>query len=268
VRAVVHTEHGLRDHEPWYDPALKRWAARRSDVVVAVSTSLAAYLTGRVRVPATRVATLLNGVDTARFAPAPRDAAVRARLGVPAGVPLVGTVARLAPVKNQAMLLDAFAALLARVPDAHLVLAGDGELRGALEAQAARLRITARVHLPGALADTAPIYRELDAFVLCSFGEGTSISLLEAMATGVPSVATAVGGNPATVAHGEAGLLVPSGDTAALTEALARVLGEPAVGAALGAAARRHVLALYGEAAMADGYESVYRRALAPTSGG
>lgn len=256
---TVFTIHGLLDVEPWHSVMLKRWAMRRTAVAVAVSEPLARHLRDEVRIPADRVELIINGIDAARFAPGPRDGALRARLGLPADRPLVGTVARLVPVKHQALLVEAFARLVAAGTAADLVIVGEGELRGALEAQARALGVADRVHLPGATDDTAPVYRALDAFVLCSLAEGTSISVLEAMASGTPVVATAVGGTPALLDAGACGALVPSGDAGALAAAIADALASPAA-RERAARARARAVAHYGAAAMAAGYERVYAR--------
>jgi glycosyltransferase involved in cell wall biosynthesis len=188
---------------------------------------------------------------------------VRARCGLPAGRRLVGIVARLEPIKNHRLLLDAFARLAPARPDVDLVLVGDGSLRAALEAQAEAAGVRGRVHFPGVVRDTPPLYRELDAFVLCSQAEGTPMSVLEAMASGLPVASTAVGGIPYLLDEGACGRLVPRGDAAALAGALAGLLDDRGAAAGLGAAARARAVARLSEAAMLDAYEAAYRALLA-----
>jgi glycosyltransferase involved in cell wall biosynthesis len=257
---VVFTLHGMPYWESPHWRHLHRLSAWQTDRVVAVAAPLRDYLVQQVRVPPAKVTVLLNGVDTDRYAPTDRarDAqALRQRLGIPAGRAVIGTVARLDPIKHQAMLVDAFAQLRGEGVDADLVIVGDGERREALLAQAVALGIADRVHLPGPVSDTAPAYRAFDAFILCSLEEGTSMSVLEAMASGTPVVATAVGGTPALL-EDDCGLLVPSRDTAALAAAVSRVLGEPATAAALATRARDRAVRRYGRAAMVEGYERIY----------
>ena len=257
VRRVVHTVHGLHDAEPWHGPLLKRWGARHTDWVVAVSEPLREYLVQRVGLRAEGVRVLINGIDTETFCPGDHTGALRGRLGLAADVPLVGTVARLAPIKNHAMLVNAFATL-ARRGDAHLAIVGDGQMRPALEAQIASSGLGDRVHLPGMMTNLAPVYRDLDVFVLSSLAEGTSISMLEAMSTALGVVATRVGGNADLLDGGRCGVLVPSDDAAAMAESLGTLLDAPAERRRLGEAARARVLAHFSEAAMLDGYEALY----------
>lgn len=252
VPRVVGTLHGIETPEPLVNELFRQVAVRLLDAVVPVSETLAERLRGQYRVPASRIVSINNGVDTARFRPAPEPAPDVASHGV------IGTVARLEPIKNQALLLDAFARLRADLPAARLVLVGDGSLRASLEAQARALGIAEAVTFAGLHADTAPVYRGFDVFVLCSNLEGTSISALEAMASGTPVVATAVGGTPALLGGGELGVLVPPRDPAALAGALSALLRDPARRASLGAAARARVEAAFSTDAMVDGYEMLY----------
>lgn len=259
VPVVGHTLHGLHQNERWWLlPHLTRWAARHSDWVVPVSRELEAYLVGPARLRSTMVRHIINGVDTGRFAPGARLGPVRATLGLDGDTPLVGIVARLAPVKNHALLIAAFARTLVRVPDAHLAIVGDGELREALAGQIAEAGLGARVHLVGALQGMERIYRELDVFVLSSTTEGTPMSVLEAMASGVPVVATAVGGIPALLDDGVTGRLVPSHDRDALGDAMADLLADGAARQRMGLAARARVVERYSETAMLDAYERLY----------
>jgi glycosyltransferase involved in cell wall biosynthesis len=260
VRRVIHTVHGLLDREPWHGEILKRLAARHTDVVVAVSEPLRRYLLEVVHLERHHVVTVLNGIDTVEFRPGERVGELRRRLGIREQAIVIGHVARLAPIKNQILLLDAFAALRARVPEVTLVIVGDGPERPALEARARELALGGSVHMIGEVSDTAPIYREFDLFVLSSRAEGTSMSILEALASGVCVVATAVGGNPALLRNGDCGILIPSDDVTALADALFQIVDNPARRRSLAEAGRRHVELSYSASSVVDRYVELYNQ--------
>jgi glycosyltransferase involved in cell wall biosynthesis len=255
---VIHTEHGLLDHEPWYGILLKWWAARHTSSIAPVSEALRRYLTENVRLDPRKVTTIANGVDTERFAPSPGTGVVRNLAAVPHDALVVGHVAGLKPVKGQLLLIDAFASVHAALPQAHLVIVGEGALRPLLETRIRALNVSDVVHLIGEVSDTAPVYRDFDLFVLSSKAEGTSMSILESMASGVAVVATAVGGTPDLLADGRCGVLVPSGDRDALAGALIRLLGDQRTRRELGVAGRARVVERYSEEAMIDAYEALY----------
>ena len=269
VTCVVHTVHGLigDDAEPWYVPFLHYWAARYTDWVAPVSTPLCNYLARRVRIDVAKMRVIPNGVNTDHFRPGPATGALRARLRIASDGFLVGTVARLDPVKNHALLIDAFARVRALVPEAALVIIGDGPLRSGLEGRARSLGLDQHVHFVGASTDIAALYRELDLFVLSSNAEGTSMSILEAMASGVCVVATAVGGTPDLLAGGATGVLVPPGDPAALADGLTRMLRDAAQRRRLAAAGRARADEHYSELVMIDAYEALYGGGTRHTSG-
>jgi glycosyltransferase involved in cell wall biosynthesis len=175
---------------------------------------------------------------------------------------VIGHVARLVPVKNQALLLRAFQQVAQRVPRTRLVILGDGPLRAELVAQSADLGITDKIRFVGAVADVAPWLREFDVVALSSNAEGMSISILEALATGLCVVATNVGGNGELLDHGRAGRLVPPGDVSAFADALTAVLTNEPLRVRLGRAGRAHVERHYGDATMVDAYEQLYRGVL------
>lgn len=256
VPRVVFTEHGLLAREPWYNRWLKRWGAWYCDKVVAVSEPLAVYLQ-RVGIPVRKLAVVPNGVDTRRFAPGPATGALRQACGIGAA-PLIGHVARLSPEKNQQSLLDAFALVRRHLPQAQLAIAGDGPLRADLEQRAAALGVAEQVHFVGVYRDMEQFYRDIDLFVLPSLAEGTSMSVLEAMASGCAIVASAVGGTPALLDGGTCGVLVEPTDTAALASALSDLLGAPERRRALGEAARHRAVTAYAEARMVDAYVELY----------
>ena len=207
-----------------------------------------------------RTEVIPSGVDTDRFRP---DLEARARgraaLGVANGTALVGTVGRLEIRKGTDTLLEAAARLeAAGVTRWHLALVGDGPARADLEARAARLGIADRVTFLGERSDVRETLAALDVFVLPSRTEGMSNALLEAQATSLPVVATAVGGNPEVVAADATGLLVPADDPPAMARAIADLVAAPARAAALGAGGRRRVEERYGARAMVQRLEAVY----------
>ncbi|HSA57281.1 MAG TPA: glycosyltransferase [Gemmatimonadaceae bacterium] len=256
VRRVVFTEHGLLAHEPWFSNLLKRWGAAYSDRVVAVSAPLAQHLR-RAGVPARKLRVVLNGVNVETFAPRPRAGVLRRELGIGQAF-IMGHVARLAAEKNQMLLLDAFARVARDVPGAHLVIAGDGPLRESLRMRATASPAGNRIHFLGVRGEMAELYREFDLFVLPSLAEGTSMSVLEAMASGLSIVATAVGGTPDLLDGGKCGVLVPAGDAEALASALIGLTRDDERRTALGCAARKRAVECYSEERMVEAYLALY----------
>jgi glycosyltransferase involved in cell wall biosynthesis len=172
-------------------------------------------------------------------------------------------VARFVPEKDHASLVRAFSRVLEAVPEAFLLVVGEGPLMDATARLCREHGISDHVKLAGPRRDVPRLLRLFDVFALSSITEGTSISLLEAMAAEVPVVATSVGGNPGLVAHGVTGLLCPAGDPDALAARIVEVLGNPALGRALAAAARAKVLAQHSLERTAAAYASLYDGLLA-----
>jgi glycosyltransferase involved in cell wall biosynthesis len=236
VLSHLHIENRFR---PATEPVLRRLdnATARGARLVAVSEDTRrAY--ERQGYPAGRIEVVYNGVDE----PPPANGDIRAELGIPAGAPLVGEVARLCDVKGQRELIAA----LAQVPDARLVLVGDdleqgGAFRASLERDAERIGVRDRVVFTGYRADARALLGELDVLALPSWTEGLPLVVLEAMASARPVVATPVGGTPELVEAGETGLLVPPRDPDALAGALRRLLGDPDLRRRLGEAGERRV---------------------------
>ena len=265
VPAVVHTEHGLNEREPWYSDFLKRRGAAATSAVVAVSDPLRSYLLQSTRLSPSEVRTIPNGIDTRAFSPELPDSRARLLPGS-GGRIVIGCIARLEPVKNHELLLRAFREAQRARPELLLVLVGDGSLRSELEALARSLEIAHAVQFAGDQPDTAPWYRCFDTFVLASRAEGTSMSILEAMASGCSIIATDVGGNRALLGEENAGTLVPSDDAAALAATLAQVAPSAGTPSRLASAARSRVVRLYSQDAMVERYESLYREAISERS--
>lgn len=216
----VHVEHGRDSYDldgsNWRYRWLRRLATLAAHRVVAVSGDLQQWLVERVGVPERKVRLVMNGVDTGLFHPAlsllPRR-----------GVFRVGFVGRLWPVKDPATLVRGVAVWRRRWPGVPLRLevVGDGPLRGEMVALAAALGVAEFIDWLGWREDVAERLRQWDVLVLPSLAEGTPLTLLEAMASGIPVVASRVGGVAAVVRHGETGLLIPPADPVALAEAMA-----------------------------------------------
>jgi glycosyltransferase involved in cell wall biosynthesis len=236
----------------------------RYDRIVAPTTAILDALEREDGADRARLRVIGNGVDCERFAPLDRTRrdAVRDELGVPRDALLFCCVASFTPVKRHADLLDAFARLRFQEPRAHLLLVGDGPLRADVEARGRAPGVRGAVTLAGNRGDVERLLGASDAFVLASSTEGLSNALLEAMAAGLPVVATRVGGNPGLVRHGDSGLLVPPFDAAALAEAMAALSADAALRARLGATGRERVRNEFSLDAMARGYESLYRELL------
>jgi len=203
-----------------------------------------------------------NGIPTDEYAPDPdRRAQWRQAHGIEPHATVLVHVGRFAPPKNHALLVEAFAQVRADTP-LYLLLVGGGELQDAVREQVAALGLESRVRFLGVRADVADILRASDMFVLSSRVEGNPLSVMEAMAAGLPVVSTAVGGVPELVREGETGLLVPSEDAGALARAVQVLVDDPVRRQAMGAAARRDAVSRFDIRHTVRGYEQLYERLL------
>jgi len=220
-----------------------RHASRWATAVLANSASVARAVREEDGVREEVVKVIPNFVDEAAFLeyPADRRARLLGSLGIPPGAVVVGIVARLHPVKNHAVLIEAMEPLLADRPELHLLIIGEGPLRSDLEARVRSVGWTERIHFVGQQPQHPNPHGLLDVSVLCSRSEGFPNAVIEAMAAGKPVIATAVGGIVDAVLDGETGILVsPPGDAAVLGRALGRLLDSADQRLALGEAGRRH----------------------------
>jgi sugar transferase (PEP-CTERM/EpsH1 system associated) len=265
VKLRVHAEHG-RERGDALRPGhrlLRRLLRPLIGHFIAVSAELEKWLIEHVGAEPARVSHISNGVDSVQFHP---------RLGPPAAVGpagfmqdsafVIGSVGRMDDMKNHATLVEAFLRLIASPHPAHqrlrLMIIGDGPCRAECQAMLNRAGAAHRAWLPGERADIAQLLRAMDLFVLPSLAEGSSNAILEAMATGLPVVATAVGGNTELVHPGFTGILVPPISPDLMASAIADYCRIPEMGARHGARARSQVIARHSLPAMARGYLAVY----------
>ena len=272
----IHAEHGWDAHDPQgKNPRYQRLRRAYKPFVshyVAVSKDLDDYLEQAIGVPQSRRSLIANGVDTQVFSPAPAvPSAVPGCPFVPGEHWLLGTVGRLQTVKNQPLLARAFVRLLQDHPEAaarmRLVVVGEGPLRAEIETLLADANVSHLAWLAGARDDVADVLRMLNCFVLPSQAEGTSCTLQEAMACGLPVVATAVGGTPDLVVDGKTGSLIQPDDVDGLARALWRYMSQPRLAEAHGNAARAIALVAFGVDNMTRQYCSLFEGNLTHTTG-
>jgi sugar transferase (PEP-CTERM/EpsH1 system associated) len=270
VPYYIHGEHGWDVSDlggGGRKPAfLRRIHSPFVDRYITVSQHIKRYLVERVGIADERITQIYNGVDTDRFMPAAsRTRDVLPRDFADASSVIIGTVGRAQPIKDQETLIRAFA-LLSRESSlaerARLAIIGDGPLLGRLRELVESLGIARRTWLPGAMNNVPDVMRTFDVFVLPSLLEGISNTVLEALATGLPVLATAVGGNVELVQDGATGRLFPPRDVDSLTKLLADYVADPTLRQTQARNARQVAVEKFGLSSMVERYEAVYRESL------
>jgi sugar transferase (PEP-CTERM/EpsH1 system associated) len=266
VPVRVHAEHGREATDPEgknrKHNLLRRLMIPFIDMYVPVSGDLQRWLKNVIGVPDKKNLLVNNGVDTTGFEPGHDSVTQAQEQPFSADCFVIGTVGRIQAVKNQAGLIDAFIRLLALLPAEkarlRLAIVGDGPLLPAIREKISAAGIADHVWLPGARTDIANIMRGFSVFALSSIAEGTPVTILEAMATGLPVVATRVGGIPEVVVDQLTGTIVPSGDSEALATALASYVSQPELATQHGAAGRLRIEQKYSMTAMLAAYMRLY----------
>jgi L-malate glycosyltransferase len=228
---------------------------RRLSRVVAISAETESEFLAHGFAPA-RIAQIPNGVDTGHFTPAPDSEAARRQVGL--DLETVLFLGRLDAQKGLDVALQAWVRVISRRPAARLALAGDGPARAALEAEVRELGLSKHVRFLGTRSDPEKLLQASQIFILPSRSEGMPNALLEAMATGLPCVASRIGGNCDLVTHGLTGLLTPPGDAVTLADALYALLDDRSLRNRLGTAARATVIERYGMDRVVRQYMDLY----------
>jgi len=277
-RPLVHTKHGrnwIEGGQPEWRRSVWWWKSRQlsrfSKAIIAVSHDAEDVAVRNEHVPQVKVGTILNGIDVQRYAPLvcagesriTTRQRVREKLGLAADAFIVGSVGRLSFEKNYEMLVRSVTAFKKEVPNAMLVLVGDGDSSRSIEREIALAGLGDSVRLPGRQEAVTDWLHALDVFCLSSISEGTSIALLEACACELMSVVTDVGGNAEIVQHGISGWVVPPRDENQYTQALLEVWRRRAQFEQFGREARARVVNKYSLDVMVDAYLKVYRNVLA-----
>lgn len=227
IASVVHQQKTL-EAMPWRRRGQLHGSLGRADRVLALSPETARDFSEMFDVPTAKVSVIPNAIDRAQFFPAPDPAALRSELGLPVNGVLLGTAARLHQDKNHAAVIRALAALRAAGADVHALFLGEGPLRQELEQMAASEGVRDRVIFGGRRRPVAPWLQALDFFVLPSIWEGQPLALLQALACGVPVLASAIEGNIAVLGADHPGLFAPNA-----SDALARLVADRSLRARL-----------------------------------
>jgi glycosyltransferase involved in cell wall biosynthesis len=257
VPILVHTEHGKHYSSRLRTRLLGRIASRRVARFFCVSSDIALEVRRCRIVKPAKIVVVHNGIDLERFRPQRSDA-LRAELNIPLDSPVIGAIGRLSEIKQQHLLIRAFAQIAAATPPAHLVIVGDGPLRQELEQLSNQLNVAPRVHFVGYQPQPEKFLAIMDIFGLTSRSEGMPLSVLEAWASGVPVVASAVGGLPELIGATGAGVLFPSGDPIALAARLAELLSDPQTRSKFAARGREVVRESFSASRMSEEYHRHY----------
>ena len=271
--ACIETFHGIEDDiERFSAPRrlLLRTAASMTRSLTAVAETTANRLNKLTRITRTKIRVIPNGVDTESFKPISswqEKTGLRRALNLPISAILFGCVAALRPVKDHEGLLKTLQKALSgrhenRSPEIYLLLIGDGILRGQLEVLCENLGIKRHVIFLGRRNDIQKILQALDVFVLNSKTEGMSYAVLEAMASGLPVIATAVGANTELIDHGKEGYLIPQGDINCMTQDIARIISDTSLIKTMGISARKKIVENYSLEKMISAYQELYKGTL------
>jgi glycosyltransferase involved in cell wall biosynthesis len=241
--------------------SFSRWKYRQVALFVAASAAIKDILV-RDGIPASRVVVVHDGIDVERVARVPA-ADLHQTFWFPKGAPVIVNVGALVPHKGQKFLIDAMAQVRRHVPDAQLVIFGEGDLRQPLTRQIRELGLEKHIVLAGFRDDVLALTRSADLFVMSSVTEGLGSAVLDAMALGLPVVGTRAGGIPEAVEDGVTGRLVPPGRADALADAVVAMLRDPSTRDRMGRAGRERVEAEFGVARLVEGTLAAYRHVAA-----
>ncbi|NOG82704.1 MAG: glycosyltransferase [Planctomycetes bacterium] len=256
---IIFTEHGrfYPDKRSFKRVLLNPILNIFTDYVTAISSATRNALIEFENFPGKKVKIVYNGIDGSPYM-APVDKGVRESLGINQKDYILGTVARLDPIKNHKMMIKALGRVKKEYPDTHLIIVGDGPEMECLKSFTTSLGLSSNVIFTGFKEDVYNYMKIFDLFLLTSFSEGTAMTLLEAMVSGIPCIATEVGGNPEIVNDTETGFIVPNDDEQALSEKILVLLRDKALQKEMGLAGRNRFKEKFTVDKMVTPYEEMY----------
>jgi sugar transferase (PEP-CTERM/EpsH1 system associated) len=258
---LVHTVHSnvdFKNPHPRRWMILQRYLAKFTDQIIAVSNSNAGFLTEKQNIPDRKIRVIYNGIIPELY-DRPCDTKLKKQeLSIGEGDLIIGNVARFSPPKDHETLIRAFKSISQTIPSARLLLVGDGPLENTIRGLVNALDLNAKVKFLGSRRDIPELLKIFDVFTLSSFREGFSVAILEAMAAGLPVVATNVAGNPEAVINEETGLIVPPKNPEALARAICRLLLNGEEARRMGEKGRKRVKEHFSLEKMVKEYEDVY----------
>ncbi len=265
---IMNGEHGTLYYSSWRQRIMQRFLFNRMTINLSVSGALVKEISNRFGVSESRFLAILNGVDIDKFKPS-EDSREKYRelLGLTDGQFVIGSVGRLVEVKNYPSLIKAFALFVKQQPNSKLLLTGDGPMRGELESLIKQLGVVDSVELLGRRDDIPELMNAYDVFVLPSFREGLSNTILEAMSTGLPAVVSNVGGSPEIVVEGKTGHLFEVDDTDKMAQLFKQFASDSGYLKKVSLQARTHVVDNYSLPIMVENYQNVYIDLLAGDKG-
>ena len=260
VKGIVHTDHGRLVPDKKTAILEDRLFSFFIHRFVGVSEDLTEYLKTRVKINKKRLITIVNGVDVSRFRPFSEESRRKSRslLGLRDDEKILGTVCRLDPIKNLEFLIQCMPVILRQLPHCKLLIVGEGPIKDELIECVKKLGLASKVIFTGRLNNVEDVYPAFDLYACTSLSEGTSMTILEAMASGLPIVASDVGGNRRLVDESN-GIVFPLHDQRAFTEGAIRLLTEPGLSEKMGWKSRDKVERFFGLDKTVREYEALYQ---------
>ncbi len=266
VPGIVHAERGTIE-EKKSNIVLQRFLWGFTDQVLSVSKAHRQKMTNIIGFPLKKIKAIVNGVDTERFYPNPGiKVETRKKLGLKKNSLCIGTVGSLRPVKNHSLLVNACKAILPHFDDVEVLIVGEGPLESQLKQEVKTFGFSGKIHFAGIQPNIPEVLNALDIFVLTSLSEGMPNVVLEAMACGIPVLATSVGGVPEIIENGQNGILVASEDKSNLIQAITELLNDQDKRCAIGMEGRKKVLSEFSLKKMVSEYQVLYESLLGRVS--
>jgi len=256
--AMIYTDHGRPLVESKIEVLMDRFSGYFVDKIVAVSNELQDYLIKQIKLSKEKIITLINGIDTDKYSFREKSQVLMKELGITKNDKIIGTVGRLAEVKDQISLIEAFSIVHQKIANTVLILVGDGPMRNELTHKINALNLNDRVKITGNRTDVPALLNIFDLFVLSSLSEGTSVALLEAMSSGLAPIVTNVGGNPSLVDDNVNGLLISTKNVEELSGKLIYLLKDDETRNKFGENASRKIREKFSITKMVKEYENLY----------